>query len=164
MKKKLIAISILMASTILYAGRMAEVEYIEKINQYHEEGIEKSKLALLKSHNKEVEKIAKEIINDLTKERKQLEKIRAELFSDIIIPRKDKSGGGLKNLENKSGSEFEKYYLESMNQSYKDQILLSSKVLPELDHLEVHHMAIKIVKNKGNEITKIEKIKKSLKL
>lgn len=151
-----------LASSFLYASNVVEVKFLEKISKYHDAGIKKSKLALMKSKNIEVEKIAKKFVTQQTSERKKLLKLRAKLYPDIVITESDNNIPGLKELEKVSGTEFDKLYLESMAMQYKNEILITSKMLPELDRAKVHHLAIKILKNRGNEIEKINKIKNKL--
>ncbi|MDD4974563.1 MAG: DUF305 domain-containing protein [Bacteriovorax sp.] len=162
MKKILLLISIILTSTSLYANRMTEAGYLEKISQYHENGIEMSKLALNKSKNKEIEKIAKRNIKEQTKELKKIDKLRSTIYSDVIVTKSGNNIQKLGELQNRSGKEFDKMYLEMMAKHHRSEILMTSKILPELNRDEVHHIAVKIVKNKGNEIEKIEKIKNSL--
>ena len=151
---------IFLISTTSYSSRMAEIEYLEKIAQYHNLGIKKSRLALDKTKNAEIKKIAFKIINTQTKEQRQLRKLLALLYSDA---------GPLKNntiqlnsidLAKLSGDDFDKKYLETIIENHKAEILLTSKMLPELSTNKVHHLALRIIKAKGNELDRIEKIKK----
>ena len=166
MKKTLLILCLflcfLMTSAFSYANRLLEAEYLEKINLYHDEGIEKSNLALNKTQNNDVKKIAKKMIRDQSNEREQVRKLRMKLYSDI----KTTESRGLDQKTNElkvlTGKAFDKMYLELMAQNHKEEILITGKMLPEINRAEVHHMAIKIAKNKGNEIDQIEKIKKSL--
>ncbi|MBC7537367.1 MAG: DUF305 domain-containing protein [Bacteriovorax sp.] len=162
MIKNLLLIGFILTSTPLLANRKVEAEYLEKMSLFHKDGIENSKIALSKTQNKEIVKIAKKIIVEQTKEKKQLEKLRAKLYSDI------RSSGNINKypesgeLKKSMGLEFDKLYLDSMAKQNKYEIMLTSKMLPEIISDEVHHMAVKIVKNKGNEIEKLEKIKNTL--
>lgn len=164
MIKFLLLISILLASATSHANRMVEVEYLEKMGEHHKNGIEKSKLALSKTQNKEIKKIAKQIITEQTKVKKKLDKLRAKLYSDVIIDKTNINykNYGLKDLENSTGHEFDNLYLELMENYFKDEIVMTANMLPGLNRKEVHKIAVKIIKNKGNYVYRLEKIKKSL--
>ena len=64
------------------------------------------------------------------------------------------------DLEKLPGNIFDKKYLELIEENHKTEILITSKMLPELSTNDVHHLAVKIIKEKGNELDRIEKIKK----
>jgi putative membrane protein len=162
MKKNLLLISIILTSTSLYANRMSEAGYLEKISQYHENEIEMSKLALSKSKNKDVEKMARKMIKEQTKEIKKIDRLRSTIYSDVIVTKTSNNIPGFGELEKTSGKEFDKKYLEMIAAHHRSEILMTSKILPELKRDEVHHIAVKLAKNKGNELEKLEKIKNSL--
>lgn len=162
MNKLIVLLSTLLISLPLFANRMVEAEYIEVIGKYHEEGIENSKLALSKTKNKEVAKIARKIIYRQTRDLKKLNKYRSKFYSDIKISENKTGIAGLDDLKKATGKNFDKLYLEQLSENHKNQIILTSKMLPEIRRGEIHHMAVKIVKNKGNDVYKIEKIKNSL--
>jgi len=139
---------------------MAEIEYLEKIRQYHNFEIEKSRLALDKTKNAEVKKLASKIISNQTKEQRQLRQLLALLYSDAGPLQDNIIKLNSNDLAKLSGVDFDKKYLEIIGQNHKAEILLTSKILPELLRNDVHRLAVKIVKEKGNELDRIEKIKK----
>lgn len=162
MKGMLLIISLLLASAPSYANRMVEAEYIVKISQHYDDVIEKSKLALAKTQDIEIEKVANKFITAHLKEKRQLEKLRLKLYSDVIVPETSKTRPDLERLQKFSGKELDQLYLELMTKHFRDAIVMTSSMLPEIKRLKLRHMAIKMIKNKGNELEKIEKIKKSL--
>ena len=160
MLKKLLIMCILLISTISYSSRMAEIEYLEKISQYHKLGIEKSKLALDKTKNSDIKKLASKIIKTQVKEQRQLHKLLALLYSDAGPLKDNTIKLNSNDLEKLPGNIFDKKYLELIEENHKTEILITSKMLPELSTNDVHHLAVKIIKEKGNELDRIEKIKK----
>jgi uncharacterized protein (DUF305 family) len=161
MKKAILVLGIFLASISAYADQVTEAEYMTKMSALLDEGIAMSKIAMGQTKNKKIKKIAEKIVKD-EKEKKRFEKLRAKYYADVIVSETQSKTAEDSVALKSTGSQFDKDYLELMTKKHKEEILLTSKMLPGLERRSVHHMAVKLVKKKGNEIEKMEKIKSRL--
>jgi len=146
----------------LWATIAGEAEFLDRMSKSNAETIEISQQALEKAQNKEVKKIIKKIISRQSKEQKQMKKYRAKWYSNVKVPQNGLTLLDKNKLNNLQGKEFDAAYLEMMTRQHKANIELMGKMMPNIDRRTIHHLAIKMAKKQGQDISRMEKIQKDL--
>lgn len=139
--------------TSVSASPLAESEFLQKMQSHHQSGLAMTELALKNTKNKEVIKLARKLKLDQKKEVQQIEKLQKKFYSNA--PLEQQTTPPLVWVNDKD-------FLQKMSKHHKEGILLTSKLMPELERKEVHHIALKIMKKQGNEIDKMDRIQKRL--
>ena len=149
---------LLLFTTPLWASMQVEAEFLERMSQHHQEAIVISQIALKKSQDNEVKKLAGKIIKDQVKEQNEMKEVKEKKYSHIPLPPISVQTVDPSALEKLEGKQFDKSYLEMMTKHHKSGIEMMSKMLPTIHKRNIHRMAIKMVKLQGREIAKMEKM------
>lgn len=149
----------------LYASSANESNFIEGMSMHHESAVKMSEMALKKTKNKNIVELARIIKKDQTKEIKKLKNWNSKWYraSEAVEVKKDEQGMmSMAELQNKSGKEFDKVFLEMMTKHHQEGIKMANKMMPELERKEIHRFAKEMVEKQNKEIVKMEEIKKKL--
>ncbi len=162
MPRIFVIISLLLISTTVWASKQVEAEFLQRMSEHHQEAIVMSQLALKKSKDDKIKKLAEKIISDQSDEQKQMKEVKEKSYSNIPLPPKDTHMTDISSLEKADGKEFDKNYLQLMSKHHKSGIEMMGKLLPNIDKRNIHRMAIKMAKKQGREIARMEKIQAAL--
>lgn len=163
MLRILLLLSALIFSSTLMATIQVEAEFLEKMNAHHSDAIKLSQMALQKSQNTKIKKLAETIVKNQSKEQKEMKKLQSQNYNDVKVPQGEiPAMVDIQKLENVSGTDFDREYLEAMTKHHKSGIEMMGKMMPNIDKRAIHRLAIKMVKKQGNEIAKMEKIQKTI--
>lgn len=149
----------------LYANSENESKFLEGMSMHHESAIKMSEMALKKTKNKNIVELARIIKKDQTKEIKKLKNWNSKWYgtSEVIEAKKDKHEMmNIAELQNKSGKEFDKAFLEMMTKHHQEGIQMTNKMMPELERKEIHRFAKEMIEKQNKEVVKMEEIKKTL--
>lgn len=153
----------LFLSTGVSASIQVEADFLEKMSEHHQSGIKMSSLALEKAQNEKIKKLAKKMRDDQAREQEQMQELKAKWYKEIKVPKDNMASVNTTQLENKSGNEFDKNFLEMMTKHHKEGIEMMGKMLPNIEKREIHRMALKMTKKQGQEIGKMERLQKTIK-
>ncbi len=149
----------------LYASSENESKFLEGMSMHHESAVKMSEMALKKTKNKNIVELARIIKKDQNKEIKKLKNWNSKWYgaSEVVEVKKDKHGMmNMADLQNKSGKEFDKAFLEMMTKHHQEGIQMANKMMPELERKEIHHFAKEMIEKQSKEVVKMEEIKKTL--
>lgn len=151
-----------LTSFSLWATIAGEAEFIDRMTKANLESIELSKQAIGKTENKEVKKIAQKLVSRQEKEIIQMKKYNEKWYSEVNVPQNGQTFIDKSRLNGLEGTEFDKTYLDLITQQQKANIELLGKMMPNIDKRAIHHLAIKMVKKQGQDVSRLEKIRKDL--
>lgn len=146
----------------LWATIAGEAEFLDSMSKSNANTIEISQTALQKSESKDVKKIAEKIISRQNKEQSQMKKYKEKWYKDVKVPQNGQTFLNKDQLNNLQGKEFDKVYLDLMTRQHKANIELMGKMMPNIDRRAIHHLAIKMIKKQGEDISRMQKIQKDL--
>lgn len=146
----------------LWATIAGEAEFLDRMTKSNSDTIEISETAVQKSQNKDVKKIAEKIISRQSKEKAKMNKYREKWYKNVKVPQNGLTSLDKDRLNQLQGKEFDQAYLEMMTRQHKANIELMGKMMPNIDRRPIHHLAIKMAKKQGEDISRMEKIQKKL--
>ena len=149
-------------STVVSASIQVEADFLEKMSEHHQSAIKMSSLALEKAQSEKVKKLAKKMRDDQAREQEQMMELKTKWYKEIKVPKENISSVNTAKLEKSSGSEFDKNFLEMMTKHHKEGIQMMGKMLPNIEKREIHRMALKMTKKQGQEISKMDKLQKTI--
>ncbi len=140
------------------SGPTADAHFLDMMTQHHKDGIEMSQMAVDKSQNAELKKMAEKMVKDQTKEVEQMQKWRTDQFASVpamdhAMPKMDMS-----SMNDAKGAEFDKAFSKMMSQHHQDGIKMANAAAPKLTNKEVKKFAQNVVKNQTKEKQHLTKL------
>jgi uncharacterized protein (DUF305 family) len=146
----------------LWATIAGEAEFIDRMTKANLDSIELSNQAVGKTENKEVKKIAQKLISRQEKEIAQMKKYNEKWYSEVNVPQNGQTFLDKSRLNGLDGKEFDKTYIDLITKQQKANLELMGKMMPNIDKRAIHHLALKMVKKQGQDVSRLEKIGKDL--
>lgn len=147
----------------LQAKPVTEIQFLDQALTIQTQELALLDLALQKSENNDLKKFAKKNRREQKKYLDTIKDYRAKWYDADELKADQSRKFNRKEFEKYSGVAFDKAFIESLMNLHKESIQSVSKMMPELERPEIHHFALKMIKSKGNEMDKMERIKSSLK-
>lgn len=154
---------ILSSLNSLQAKPVTEIQFLDQAYKIQTQELALLDLALQKSENNDLKKFAKKNRREQKKYLDTIKDYRAKWYESDDFKADQSKKFDRKEFEKYSGAAFDKAFIESLMNLHKESIQSVSKMMPELERPEIHHFALKMIKSKGNEMDKMERIKSSLK-
>lgn len=146
-----------------YASPKDEAEFLNRMIKHHQSGVHMSEVALQKSKNQEVLKLANKIKNEQLKEISQFSSWNNKWYKDIQVDSSTQPHDmKMMELDNKTGKDFDKEFLSMMSSHHRDGIEMTNQMKPNINRKELNQAANKIIINQSKEIKKIETIKQTI--
>lgn len=143
-------------------GSTEDANFLDGFSKHHEDGIKMAEMALSKAASADVKKMSEKMIKDQTSEIDQMKKWRNEHLSGIAQTHQAPPAMDMSSLEGKLGKEFDRAYLEMMVKHHEDGVKMAKKAQPSLKIPDVKKFASTAAKKQSDEMTKMNKMMKSL--
>ena len=150
--------------SIRYGSVAGEAEFIEQMSQHSSVGIALAEKAIAKSENKDVKKLAQRLLNNQKKNQQKLNDLRSKWYSEVKVPQSaNQVVVDVSSLENVDQSLFDKTFLDLAAKHHKAGVEKIGKMMPNIERRATHHLAVKIIKKEGSDVSRIEKLQKTIK-
>ena len=138
-----------------------EEQFITNMIPHHQEAIDSAKTILAKSTNPDMKKLAQDIVDAQTKEIAQMEGWLKSWYPNSAI--KSNYMKMMPDMNNLTGSELDKAFLEWMVSHHQGAIQMAQDVLKVQHRAEVMTLANNIITTQSQEISMMQEILKNKK-
>lgn len=163
--KILFSLVLVMIASIAFANRAFkgnyDAQFLDRMIRHHEKGISMAKMAQEKSTNQEVVKLSKQMEEEQTKEVDKMRQWRKDLFSKVP-EQNEKHRMKMSDLQNLSGTEFDKSYLSMMSKHHQMGKEMMEKAQFKLSDEKIRNFAKEGAKKQAQEIQDIDQTKSSI--
>lgn len=135
-----------------------DAQFLDKMTQHHQEGIEMAKIANSKASGQQLKDLSQKMMTDQQKEIEQMQQWRKEYFSNVprstVLPEKiDVSA-----LRTATPDEFDKTYLALMSKHHKIGIDMFEEAQEKASHEKIQEFAKKGAQKQSQEVKEMELI------